>query len=252
MSIWRRLLHRLNPSPDRTITHQSPTLTPEQPWRSAMPHPSSVPPPVFNNAPPGSQAAVERGCTCPRDDNRFGEGSDQAFGEGWEINVACPLHGPWWSPLHLAGMGLTQGLKLEKLWAEIQAASADKSPAPPAGPAFGPSTRQWQPQLSPVFRRGREVRLYAYATSFVFGVMDAEAVADPWAIAVFDAQLDVGEVRKLSDRVKDVALQGVRPLSTVELEVFRDLWTATPSQAAIRLWKQLNRTIADRLASLGA
>ncbi|MHB8611617.1 MAG: hypothetical protein ACYDAL_04180 [Candidatus Dormibacteraceae bacterium] len=148
-------------------------------------------------------------------------------------------------------MGLTEGLKLEKLWAEIQAASADKSPAPPTGPVFGPSTRHWQPQLSPVFRKGREVRLYAYATSFVFGVMDAEAVADPWAVAVFDARLDVGEIRKLSDRVKDVGLQGVRPLSTDELEVFRELWTATPSEAAIGLWKQLNRTIADRLARVG-
>lgn len=42
---------------------------------------------------PGSDAAVEQGCTCPVMDNGHGLGAYGVMGQFW-INANCPLHGP--------------------------------------------------------------------------------------------------------------------------------------------------------------
>lgn len=48
---------------------------------------------------PGSPEAVERGCTCPELDNRFGLGAGWVQGEdgkmkmGFDVEPDCPLHG---------------------------------------------------------------------------------------------------------------------------------------------------------------
>lgn len=42
---------------------------------------------------PGSPAAVEQGCTCPRMDNANGWGAWGMKGAYW-ITEDCPLHGP--------------------------------------------------------------------------------------------------------------------------------------------------------------
>jgi len=44
---------------------------------------------------PGSPAAIERGCLCPKEDNKYGEGiqiGDCPARQFW-INLMCPLHG---------------------------------------------------------------------------------------------------------------------------------------------------------------
>ena len=43
--------------------------------------------------PPGSDAAIERGCTCPRMDNGHGEGFMWDGHRSWWIAMDCPLHG---------------------------------------------------------------------------------------------------------------------------------------------------------------
>lgn len=51
---------------------------------------------IFGN--PGSDKAAEAGCTCPRMDNRHGQGSEYGSNMFW-INGECPVHGqsvvPW-------------------------------------------------------------------------------------------------------------------------------------------------------------
>lgn len=43
---------------------------------------------------PGSQSAIERGCGCPRTDNRNGTGLFRHDGVTYYVMaVACPLHG---------------------------------------------------------------------------------------------------------------------------------------------------------------
>jgi len=43
---------------------------------------------------PGSPAAVQRGCTCPRMDNSHGAGiAGDGDKLGWLITGNCPLHG---------------------------------------------------------------------------------------------------------------------------------------------------------------
>lgn len=41
---------------------------------------------------PGSQGAIEQGCTCPRGDNCGGRGYMGCYGS-WVIRLHCPLHG---------------------------------------------------------------------------------------------------------------------------------------------------------------
>lgn len=43
--------------------------------------------------PPGSDAAIERGCICPRLDNCHGEGFVWDGQQSWWIAKDCPLHG---------------------------------------------------------------------------------------------------------------------------------------------------------------
>ena len=42
---------------------------------------------------PGSDAALDLGCTCPVLDNGHGRRPDPAFG-GWVINSNCKVHNP--------------------------------------------------------------------------------------------------------------------------------------------------------------
>lgn len=67
------------------------TITPESMinLKNTTPGPMIILPP-----PPGSQAALDRGCRCPVLDNRSGEGACEINGkvEYW-INEDCPLHG---------------------------------------------------------------------------------------------------------------------------------------------------------------
>ena len=42
--------------------------------------------------PPGSDAALDRGCTCPVLDNARGAGH-LGLGREWWISEGCPLHG---------------------------------------------------------------------------------------------------------------------------------------------------------------
>ena len=42
---------------------------------------------------PGSDRAVEQGCTCPRMDNAYGAGI-MSLGTDWYVNEGCPLHDP--------------------------------------------------------------------------------------------------------------------------------------------------------------
>ncbi len=45
---------------------------------------------------PGSQEAINRGCTCPVIDNHHGEGVPMGGGSGvsfW-MNAGCPVHAP--------------------------------------------------------------------------------------------------------------------------------------------------------------
>ena len=43
---------------------------------------------------PGSQEAVRAGCTCPRIDNHYGEGSPQPTGaRRFAYRGDCPVHG---------------------------------------------------------------------------------------------------------------------------------------------------------------
>lgn len=44
--------------------------------------------------PPGSDAAIAKGCTCPRMDNGHGEGFMWDGQRSWWIALNCPLHGP--------------------------------------------------------------------------------------------------------------------------------------------------------------
>ena len=43
--------------------------------------------------PPGSDAAIAKGCTCPRMDNGHGEGFLWNGKQSWWIAADCPLHG---------------------------------------------------------------------------------------------------------------------------------------------------------------
>ena len=43
--------------------------------------------------PPGSDAAIEHGCTCPRMDNGHGKGFLWNGKRSWWIAADCPLHG---------------------------------------------------------------------------------------------------------------------------------------------------------------
>lgn len=45
--------------------------------------------------PPGSDAALERGCTCPVLANGHGAGSRCNGGRMWWIMQDCPLHSPF-------------------------------------------------------------------------------------------------------------------------------------------------------------
>ena len=48
----------------------------------------------WGGTPPGSDAAVEQGCTCPVIDNRHGAGAWEFEGEmHWWRAEGCPLHG---------------------------------------------------------------------------------------------------------------------------------------------------------------
>ena len=48
----------------------------------------------WGGTPPGSDAAVEQGCTCPVIDNQHGAGGWEFAGEmQWWIAEGCPLHG---------------------------------------------------------------------------------------------------------------------------------------------------------------
>ena len=48
----------------------------------------------WGGTPPGSDAAVEQGCTCPRYDKQHGAGGWEFAGEmQWWIAEECPLHG---------------------------------------------------------------------------------------------------------------------------------------------------------------
>lgn len=48
----------------------------------------------WNGMPPGSDAAYEQGCTCPRHDNQYGEGAYEFEGEPqFMMFTSCPLHG---------------------------------------------------------------------------------------------------------------------------------------------------------------
>lgn len=43
---------------------------------------------------PGSQAAVEQGCTCAVIDNHHGEGVPHSHGRRFVVTEGCPLHAP--------------------------------------------------------------------------------------------------------------------------------------------------------------
>lgn len=43
---------------------------------------------------PGSQEAIDHGCTCPVSDNGYGKGvGGDGERNGWWVNADCPLHG---------------------------------------------------------------------------------------------------------------------------------------------------------------
>lgn len=46
--------------------------------------------------PPGSDAAIAKGCTCPRMDNCHGEGFLWKGKKAWWIHMDCPLHRSTW------------------------------------------------------------------------------------------------------------------------------------------------------------
>ena len=48
---------------------------------------------LFKSNPPGSDTAIERGCTCPRMDNNHGDGWVVDGLRHWWIAQDCPLHG---------------------------------------------------------------------------------------------------------------------------------------------------------------
>lgn len=88
---WRRGAIPVPPStPPREAANGEPMAPPTTPL-DVLPWDRSVPN-------PGSPDAVRRGCTCPIEDNQHGLGSDPAFGDGFEVAVNCPLHGPGRSP----------------------------------------------------------------------------------------------------------------------------------------------------------
>ncbi len=43
---------------------------------------------------PGSQAAINRGCTCPVIDNHHGEGVPMSGGTQFWMTAGCPVHAP--------------------------------------------------------------------------------------------------------------------------------------------------------------
>lgn len=47
----------------------------------------------WKELPPGSDAAISKGCTCPRMDNGHGEGFLWNGKQSWWIAADCPLHG---------------------------------------------------------------------------------------------------------------------------------------------------------------
>lgn len=47
----------------------------------------------WQTMPPGSDAAITNGCTCPILDNGYGEGFVVNGRRQWWIAEACPLHG---------------------------------------------------------------------------------------------------------------------------------------------------------------
>jgi hypothetical protein len=96
---------------------------------------------------------------------------------------------------------------------------------------------------------GQALRVYAYASSFAFGVMDAEYIAAPWAVVSWDPRSQELLVEPLSDQLEDLGLQGVRPLSRDEGLSLQALWSESPG-AARRLWNELNGVIASRIDRL--
>lgn len=46
--------------------------------------------------PPGSDAAIAKGCICPRMDNGHGEGFPWNGKRSWLIHRDCPLHRSTW------------------------------------------------------------------------------------------------------------------------------------------------------------
>lgn len=56
-----------------------------------MPDPASVLPPSLPPN-PGSQEAIESGCTCPAIDNHYGKGLPTTDGPQWIVNWQCPMH----------------------------------------------------------------------------------------------------------------------------------------------------------------
>lgn len=59
------------------------------------------------------------------------------------------------------------------------------------------------------------------------------------------AMIPSWSIAKLSDRVIELGLQGLRPLSTDEVGVLGELGEVSPSHAAVQLWFELNAVIAE-------
>ena len=50
----------------------------------------------WQKMPPGSDAAIAKGCSCPRMDNCHGEGFLWRGKKAWWIHNDCPLHRSTW------------------------------------------------------------------------------------------------------------------------------------------------------------
>lgn len=50
----------------------------------------SEPMAAINKPNPGSKEAVEKGCLCPVEDNKYGKGSGY---DGFWVSDSCPIHG---------------------------------------------------------------------------------------------------------------------------------------------------------------